>query len=281
MSTVSNKVNKTAVKSAAKKVEYSPFVESLTRFGYGVRGFIYIIIGVLALKYVLGLGGQLASPQEAIAEIGKQSIGKILLGLVLLGLISYTLWGLIRAVLDPLHKGHDLNGVFARLGFLVSAFGYAVLIPPTYGYIMGNSSSGSSSQGFISSIMSMPWGRWVIGIAGVAGVIGGIYQIYQGIKSHFDRQFQIYALTPDQAKLAVNVARFGTAARGVVFVVLGILIAVAAYNANPNQSIAMDAALSALLKLPFGVWILAIVALGLVAFGVYSLLSAIWFRLKR
>jgi hypothetical protein len=34
-------------------------------------------------------------------------------------------------------------------------------------------------------------------------------------------------------------------------------------------------------RLPYGVWILGLVALGLIAFGIYSVLCAFWFRLRR
>lgn len=283
MSEVDGEVLKTNVKKAAKKAEYSPIMEGLTRLGFGVRGLIYLIMGFLALQVVLGKGGKLASPQEAITEIGKTPAGKILLWVVLVGLISYSLWGLVRALLDPLHKGHDMKGLFARFGFLASAFGYAVLVTPTYRYITGSSQSagGSQNQNFIASIMAMPLGRWIVGLVGLATAIGGFYQIYQGLKVNFERQFQIYALKPAQAKMAINIARYGTVARGVVFVLVGGLISLAAYQANPTQPIGMDAALATLLKLPLGIWLLAIIAIGLIAFGVYSMMSALWFRLRR
>jgi hypothetical protein len=271
---------KNDVKQTAKKVEYSPLVEALVRVGYGVRGLIYFLIGLLALKVALGKGGQLASQQEAIASIGKSTLGMLLLWVVLLGLISYALWGVIRAVLDPLHKGHDLKGLMERAGFLVSAFGYAILIVPTLNYITGKAQSGSGSQNAIAKIISMPIGRWVIGIVGLAVIAGGCYQIYLGIKSHFDRQFQIYDMTKEQAKVAINVARYGTAARGVVFAVMGGLLVLAAYNANPNQQVGMDSALEAVLELPYGSWLLAVIAVGLIAFGIYSFMSALWFRIK-
>jgi anionic cell wall polymer biosynthesis LytR-Cps2A-Psr (LCP) family protein len=35
------------------------------------------------------------------------------------------------------------------------------------------------------------------------------------------------------------------------------------------------------LQQPFGHWLLGIVAIGLIAFGLYSLLSAFWFKFKR
>jgi len=288
MSTLNSKAGakgsiKAEVKRTAQKAEFSPLMEAVTRLGYGVRGLIYIIMGLLAVQVALGKGGGLASQQDAIAAIGKQPAGLILLWVVLIGLISYAVWGVVRAVLDPLHKGHDIKGLVARFGFLVSAFGYAILVLPTYRSITGGSqtASGSQTQKFFTSIMAMPWGRWAIGILGLAVLAGGLYQIYLGFKAGFDRQFQIYALTAKEVKLATDVGRFGTAARGVVLAVVGGLISLAAYRANPGQAVGMDAALATLLHQPYGIWLLGIVAVGLIAFGIYSLLSAAWFRLKR
>src|SRR5512141_2755371 len=97
MSTTNSTIGiKAEVKKAAKKAEFSPLMETLTRIGYGVRGLIYITMGALAVQVALGKGGALASPLGAIAKIGKQPAGMILLWVVLLGLVSYTLWGVVR-----------------------------------------------------------------------------------------------------------------------------------------------------------------------------------------
>lgn len=274
---------KAGVEKAGQKAASSPLMEALTRLGYGVRGLIYITMGLLAVQVALGKGGALASPQGAIAAIGKQPAGMVFLWIVLLGLISYALWGVVRAVFDPLQKGTDLKGLVERGGFLVSAFGYAVLVWPTYGYIMGASqtASGSQTQKLIATIMALPWGRWAIGGIGLAVLAGGLYQIYLGLGAGFERQFETYALTPKEVKLATNVGRFGTAARGVVLVVMGGLISLAAYRANPSQPVGMDTALATLLNQPYGLWLLGLIAVGLIAFGFYSMLSAIWFGQKR
>jgi hypothetical protein len=148
----------------AQKAEYSPVMEALTRIGYGARGLIYIMMGYLAVKVALGKGGALATPQQAIAAIGKSPAGLILLWVILVGIVAYSLWGLVRAILDPLHKGHDAKGLFARFGFLWSAISYAILAVPTYGYIRGisQSSSGAQTQKLLTSIMKLPWGRYAI-----------------------------------------------------------------------------------------------------------------------
>ena len=152
---------KQSSESKAQKMANSPLMETLTRVGYGARGLIYITMGLLAVQVALGKGGALASPQGAIAAIGKQPAGLVLLWVILVGIIAYALWGVVRAVFDPLDKGHDLKGLLARLGFLVSAFGYAILVWPTYGYITGASqtANGSQTQKLIATVMAMPWGR--------------------------------------------------------------------------------------------------------------------------
>ncbi len=273
----------TGIKSTARQAAFTPLVETLTRIGYAVRGLIYVVMGVLALQVALGKSGALANPQDAIAAIGRQPSGKLLLWIVLIGLVSYALWGVIRAIFDPFHKGESTKGLITRFGYLVSAFGYAILVFPTYSYLMGLSQGigGTQSGKFMASIMPLPWGRVVIGIVGLIVLGDGLYQIYLGYKARFDRSLRDYALTPQERKVATDLGRFGTAARGVVFALVGALIVWAAYQANPNQPVGINTALATLLAQPYGVWLLGIVALGLIAFGIYSLLSGVLFRFRR
>jgi len=62
---------------------------------------------------------------------------------------------------------------------------------------------------------------------------------------------------------------------------VGGLISLAAYRANPSQPVGMDTALATLMHQPYGIWLLGVIAVGLISFGFYSMLSAVWFRLKR
>jgi Domain of Unknown Function (DUF1206) len=278
-----NKGVKARVRRAGRKAEYSPVMEIMTRLGYGVRGFVYVMMGLLSLGVALGIGGALASPQAAIAAIGKQPAGLILLWVVLVGIISYAAWGLVRAVMDPLDNGRDLKGLLARFGFLNSAFGYAILALSTFGYITGASqkTAGSQNHSFTASIMALPGGRWALGILGAAVLAGGLYQIYLGFSKDFNEQFKSYVLTSKEVKLTTSVGRFGTSARGIVFALVGALIVLAAFRANPSQPVGMDTALATLIHQPFGMWVLGIVAVGLISFGLYSMLGALWFRIKK
>jgi hypothetical protein len=53
----------------------------------------------------------------------------------------------------------------------------------------------------------------------------------------------------------------------------------AAVHSSPGQAKGIDATLRALAATPAGPWLLAVVALGLVTFGVYSGADARWRRL--
>jgi len=278
-----NKMSATAsIKNKARETAYSPLVELLTRVGFGVRGILYVVMGILSFKVAIGKGGQLASPQGAIGAIARQPFGKTLLWVIMLGLFAYALWGLIRAVLDPLHKGGGAKGYLTRFGYFISALTYSFLGWTAFGYIKGTGSSSSGSQAkFLSGIMSKSWGLWLVAAVGLVVIGVGLLNIYMGFRRHFDRQFQPYVLTRRQAEVVILAARFGTIARGVVLAIVGALIFYAAYTSNPSQPVGFNAALAALLKQPFGPGLLSLVTLGLIAFGVYSLLGAAWFRMHR
>jgi hypothetical protein len=197
------------------------------------------------------------------------------------------LWGLIRAVFDPLHKGSDLGGVVTRVGYAVSGLSYMVLAYATYGLITGgaaaarNGAQTAQTQQTAASILSKSWGPWVVGIAAVILTAVGLAQVYRGLRPDYALQFQPYALSAYRLRWINRLGRFGTAGRGVVFTLVGVFLFRAAYYHDPSQAKGIDGVLAALLQQPYGVWLLGIVALGLIAFGVYSAMSGIWLRLKR
>jgi len=266
-----------------REAAFSPLVETLTRIGFGVRGLIYLLIGVIAIQVVLGVRSTPAGKHGALVLIGTQPFGRILLILVIIGLAGYALWCVIRAIFDPLNVGNDAEGLMQRFGFFINAGIYASLIAPAYGYLTGsaNASNNSNTQQSVSTIMAMPWGRWFVGIGGIIVIGVGLAQIYKGFSHNFDKQFQLYDLNRQQSVWIRRIGRFGTAARGVVIAMIGIFLALAAYNFDPQQARGIEGALTALLNQPYGPWLLAVVAAGLIAFGIYSVTGAAWVRLKR
>jgi hypothetical protein len=274
---------KADAKKAAKDAAFSPLMERLARLGYGVKGFLYIAIGFISIAGALGKSSTPADQLGAIVAFSKLPYADLLLWIILIGLISYSAWGVIRAVLDPFHKGSDLKGLLARGGYLVSAVTYASFALPTYHMILGarGAAGANGTVQLVSKVMNMPMGRWIVGLIGVAAIAAGLYQIYTGYKMDFEKQFKPYALTAEQLRIAKQLGRFGTMARGLVFALVGFFVTLAAYQANASHAKGFDGALDYLAKQPYGIWLLGIVALGLIAFGIYSVMSAAWLKLKR
>lgn len=70
------------------------------------------------------------------------------------------------------------------------------------------------------------------------------------------------------------------AVRGLVFLITGTFFVIAAYQIDPDESGGMTEMFDAFRSSPFGTWLIGFVALGLVAFGTYSLLEAIYRRVE-
>ena len=100
-------------------------METLARFGYVAKGFVYGAIGILALMTAFSVGGgKTTGTSGALQSIAQQPFGQILLILIAIGLVGYVIWRLVEAVNDPEDKGTDAKGIFSRLGYLVSGIAY-------------------------------------------------------------------------------------------------------------------------------------------------------------
>ncbi|HEY5587135.1 MAG TPA: DUF1206 domain-containing protein [Ruminiclostridium sp.] len=289
MSGKTNTIGK--IKSSGKKLAhnatFNPIVEIMARLGYGARGAIYFVMGILTLLLALGKVGNTTDQQGAIVTIGTQPEGRILLWIIFVGLVCYSLWGLIRAVFNPLHKEHNTKGNAERVGYLFSGIAYALLVLPTYALITGgvqpalNGEQGVQTKHYVAKILTIPLGQLLVGMVGVIVMLVGIFQIYQAFSSKFEEQIHLTKLTPLQEKRVKDFGRVGTTARGIIFALLGIFLIWAAYTTNSNQAKGFDGTLMSLLHLPYGHFLMGGMALGLIALGIYSLLVGIFFRLRK
>ncbi len=269
-----------AVLDEAKQKANNLWVERLERFGYITRGAIYALIGILALLLAVGAGGAATSPTSAIELIGKQPFGKFLLILVAIGLLGYALWGFVRAILDPLGRGSDAKGLFARAGFLFSGVSYGLMLIPTVLTLIGKSggSSQGSTSGVPSALMAGPLGKWLVIAFGVFWIAAGISQCVVAYKGRFMRDIKTSVMTAKEIKALTSLGRIGYAARGIVFVLIGGIILQTAFAVGARHSQGFDGALAALAHAPYGEFLLAAIAIGLILFGAYSALCAKWIK---
>lgn len=258
-------------------------METLARFGYVAKGFVYGAIGILALLTAFSLGGETTDTTGALQAIAAQPFGQILLALIALGLIGYVLWRFIQAINDPRDKGTDAQGIFTRLGYVFSGISYAGVAANAALLAMGSGnggSGGSSKQDWTATVMQQPFGRWLVGVAGAVTIGIGFWRLYQAYKVKFRKKLNLNELSIQQKDWLVNVSRFGIGARGVVFVMIGFFVLQAAHQYDPEKVKGLDGALLTLVQQPFGKALLALMALGLISYAVYLLLQARYRRIK-
>jgi hypothetical protein len=86
------------------------------------------------------------------------------------------------------------------------------------------------------------------------------------------------AMSRRTRQIVERLGQIGTTARGVVFAIVGALIIDAAISFKPKKSGGLDQALLTLRHQPAGEFLLLVVAIGVLIFGVYGLCEARWRR---
>lgn len=256
--------------------ETAPWVERLARLGYASVGVVYIIIGFLSATAAVGRRGGGASDQhDALATIQQQPFGRPALFLIALGLAGYALWRFISGINDSERRGSDAKGWAIRIGSIFRGLLYAGFCLQVIRMLRGagGSGGGDKTRYWTATVMDKPFGRWAIGLAGL-GVIGyGIYQLWKAWKAKLSKQLRISGLSAGAHRAVIAVSRFGLGARGVVFGVIGTSLLRAALHHDPSAAEGTGGALRELSG-SLGRWPLAIIGIGLAAYGVYALINA-------
>lgn len=255
-----------------------PWVEKLARLGYAARGVVYALVGILAVQAAFGSRGQTTDTRGALQKIAEQST--LLLWVIALGLFGYALWRLIQGVLDPENKGSDAKGLAKRGAMVASGILYGSLALAAVRIASGGGGGGGGGQqGFTADLMTKPFGRWLVVLAGIAVIVSGLYQMKDGWTEKFKKHLKLQEMDATEQRLATNTGKAGLLARGIVFLLTGWFLIQAGLRHDPSQARGLGGALETLAAQPYGPWLLATVAIGLVAFGAYSILQARYRRI--
>jgi uncharacterized protein DUF1206 len=267
--------------SAVKRAAVNPKLEILERLGYAVRGALYAAMGILALRIVLGVaGGQATDLTGALVYLVTNPFGKLVLIVAVVGLAAYSLWGFVRAIFDPLHRGSDKSGYLARLGFVSSAISYAAIVIFGLKLLTGSGgAAGDSTKQTVASVLTHPAGGALTILLGLIVIGVAIGQFLEAYRATFQNDLKGAEMSTTTRTLVVRCGRFGMFSRGVIFLVIGWFVVQAGIHHDPAQAQGFGGAFVFLLAQPFGRIMLGIVALGFVALGLHSFACARWIRL--
>jgi type IV secretory pathway VirB2 component (pilin) len=129
--------------------------------------------------------------------------------------------------------------------------------------------------------MRHPGGRVVVIAIGLALIGGGLYLGYKAWRKRFRDTLRLSEMGERARRIVDWLGRAGGISRGIVFVTAGVFLVVAAARSQPGQAKGVDSALRTLAATPIGPWLLVLVAIGLVMFGVFSCCQARWRQFLR
>jgi Domain of Unknown Function (DUF1206) len=265
---------------ALATVRSRTWIVRVARFGFATRGVVYTLVGLLAAGAAAGLGGRATDAHGAIRAVGGQPFGTALLLVLGLGLASYAVWRFVQALADLEHKGADFGGLAARASFVASGLVHAGLALSAGSLAVGLHQGRSDPvRTWVGRLLTAPNGRWVVGGVGLAVIGSAAYQFYKAYSYKFEEDLLTSRMTAGARRWARRVGRAGLAARGVTFGIVGWFLVRAALEADAHEARGLAGALRVLGRQDRGHWLLFVVALGLTAYGVLSLMEVRYRRI--
>jgi hypothetical protein len=266
--------------AAGRRAADSRWLEWAARLGFVARGLIYVLIGLIALGIAFGRGGQ-ADQGGALGQIASRGFGVVVLWLLVVGFAGLALWRLSEVAFGATGpRGHETA---ERLKSLARGIVYTFFCFTTLRFVLGTASSSSAdsdrqSETTTTRVMTNAGGRVLVGLVGLALVAVGLYLAREAWKREFLQRMDLSGVSSGTRSLVERLGVVGGLSRGAVFVVAGLFLTLAAVRFEPSRAEGLDGTLRSFSQTALGPFLLVLVALGLIAFGVFSVCEARWRR---
>jgi hypothetical protein len=267
------------LQNAAENATHSEAFEYAARAGFAISGVLHLIVGYIMAQIAFGSPGH-ADQSGAMATLASRTGGAVILWVVAAGLVALGLWRIAEAVGgskpgERTESSTDDTPAWKRAKSLGLAMVNFAIAFSAARFAMGSGrDSTQQNAGLSARMMQSGWGKAVLIAVAIGLIAVGGYHVYKGASKKFFKDLRVYGGT---AIKAVGVT--GYAAKGIVLAGAGVLVIVAALQADPSKATGLDAAVKALDHAPFGKVLLILAAAGIAAFGVYSFVRSRYGRM--
>lgn len=260
----------------ARRAHRSDWLDRAARVGLVAYGVVHVVIGWLALQLALGDRSGKASGDGAIRKLAEQPFGLLVVWLVAIGMALLMVWRAVEALI-----GHRDEEGFTRTRRRLTSAGRAIV----YGYLswaalaiaagLGLSSGGTDST--TAKLMNQTGGQLMVAAIGVVIAAIGAALVRRAWTDRFADEMDHRGLSGRSGTVYVWLGKIGCVAKGIAFGIVGALFCYAAATHEAKKSGGLDQALSEVLDQPFGPYLLAAIALGFAAYGLFCFAQARWF----
>ncbi len=241
----------------------------LVRVGYFSRAILYSVLGIIALTSA----GEISKGTDGIFEaVDNLPGGTVLLWILVIGMFAYALFRFASPLFDIENNGSDTKGWGKRIGHAGSGIAHLVLAWTAYKFASGTPGSGGGggsggASDAAAGVLSLPFGDILIGILGIAFLIAAIAQAKKAVSGDFMNR--ISGQAPTFTKL---LGQLGYGARAVVYVVIGWSLFQAGFLSSGADNVKTLG--DAVASLAGTGWLFTLTAIGLLLFGIFSLILA-------
>jgi Domain of Unknown Function (DUF1206) len=261
--------------AAVHQAAHSDSLEHLARIGLIAYGLVHVLIGWLAFQLAwFGGGGESADQSGALSTLAESPLGGPLLWVLGLGLFALALWQ--AAELLRWRHGWTASGDLRKKALVrsakavVKAVVYVALGVLALQVANGNNrSSEESTDQAAEGVIGLPGGRFLVGIGGLVVLAVAVYFIHKGLTKGYMKAIDTSSASAAQRRWIERAGLVGYPGKGMALLVVGGLLLWAAISYDADKAAGLDGALRTVQDAPLGSWLLTLIAVGLVAFGVF------------
>lgn len=262
---------------AVEHVSDTRVLDVAARLGFGALAVVHILIGIIALRIAFGGNGE-AEPTGALEEVAEATAGTALMWVCAVGCAGLALWQFSEATVRARHLGRK-----QRIAKHISSGSLVVIYGSMAGtfarFALGDGpDSSESTVDFTRALLASAFG--VLLVLVTAGIILGIgvHFVVKGVRRNFRPELRTFEDTTHGRVIEV-IGVVGHVAKGVALLLVGGLFAVAGLDRDAQESTGLDGSLKALQYHPLGVHVLTAVAVGLICYGVFAVIRAVFGRM--
>lgn len=257
-----------------KRAEDHAWVDYAARAGMVAYGVVNVLIAWLALQLAFGDREGSTSSSGAMSQLAQQPFGKVLVWLVAVGMLLLVVWkGLEAAFGHTEEDGKKKTG--KRLTSGVKAVIYLAIAVSAIRVATGSSSSGGGgTDSTTRTLMDLPGGQVLVFVVGLAIVGYGVFQIYFAWSEKFRDHITTEGERGSSGTAYVAFGKAGYTAKGIAVGIVGGLFLYASLTHSAKKSGGLDVALQKVLEQPFGPFLLAVLAVGILAYGLFCFARA-------
>ena len=256
----------------------NPWLKQYILIGYAAKGSVYLSIGILALNAAIS-EEKAAGTYSTLAWLTARPLGKVLVSLLGIALFGYVLRRLFQTLLIPGYSNPwSFKCILKRIGYIMSGLSYAGVAYSALNIVFELGEADDTIEDLVSELFEQPIGEWLILLGGIGVITVGLGYVYGAYTGSYISEFQSEDIHHQLEKWATRIGKLGVAARGIAFVLMGIFLVQAPIYGNSELAGGLENALNLLSTKPLGWLWLSLIGIGMMCYGIYMFVAAVYRR---